>query len=358
MVLLAHGFVGIHSGSRIVADIQAVGRLAWSGVDLFFVLSGFLIGGILMDAKASPRYFTTFYARRAYRILPIYAIVLVSVYFLRYLPADISDGLIPRAMIPFATYVTFTQNFWMAALGNFGGGGLGVTWSLAIEEQFYLTAPLVVRRISRARLAYVLAAIVVLAPALRTWVILGLHWNHFAAFSLMPCRADALCLGMLSALLVRDSRAWEQLKRKRVALYWAAVGLLLVMAWLSYQGYRFNSTPMATFGYSVLGLFYTCCLLIALLKTPLVERALCNKWLIELGGISYCVYLIHQTMIRAGHMLVDTMFHRLGAHFSHAGFVSTLLGSLLGIAFAFAVAKVSWRFLEQPMLRRGHAYKY
>ena len=204
LVLLFHGLYNNHVDSKLVSIFLSLGRLSWSGVDLFLVLSGFLIGGILLDAKDSPRYFTTFYLRRAYRILPIYGVV-VGIYSLRYLPVSVLHSWAGSAAIPFGAYPTFTQNFWMASRGTFGPVSMAVTWSLAVEEQFYLTAPLIVRRLSRKRLVYMLAAIVFLAPILRVLLVFTFHQDCLAAYVLMPCRADALCLGMLSAILVRDA---------------------------------------------------------------------------------------------------------------------------------------------------------
>ena len=358
LVLLNHGPFTIQNVSPLASRLFAVGRLSWSGVDLFFVLSGFLIGGILVDVKNSPRYFATFYLRRAYRIFPLYIAVVLAVYTLKILPIGFAASSSGEATIPLAAYATFTQNLWMAYWGAFGSAALGVTWSLAVEEQFYLTAPLLVRRLTRVRLVYVLVAIIVLSPLLRVLLLFGFHSHNLAAYVLMPCRADALCLGMLSAIVARDSRAMGYLVRKPALLYWTMVGLLASLAWLTYEGFTWYSTPMATFGYSLLALFYTCCLLIALLKTPLVEMVLCNRWLIELGGISYCVYLIHGVLIRAGRTLVGAAFQHLAVHLQHAQAFTMFLGALLGIGFALAVAKLSWRFLEQPMLRRGHTYKY
>ena len=157
---------------------------------------------------------------------------------------------------------------------------------------------------------------------------------------------------------MRNPRAWKGLIRKRGLLFSATFGLLVAVAWLAYKHYSYYSAQMATFGYSLLAFFYACCLLIALLKTPVLERALCNKWLIELGGISYCVYLIHLPLIRAGWSMIETAFKYSGVHLKHEQVVFILAGSALGIGLTIAIAKLSWRFLEQPMLRRGHTYKY
>jgi peptidoglycan/LPS O-acetylase OafA/YrhL len=342
-----------------MAIFIGLGRLSWSGVDLFFVLSGFLIGGILLDAKDSPRYFATFYLRRAYRILPIYVVVVLSVFFLSYLPLPFLRSWIGSAAgIPFVSYATFTQNLWMAHLGTFGPLGLGMTWSLAIEEQFYLTIPLVIRRLNRSQIIRVLIGVVIGAPMLRTLLFFKFPHGNFADYVLMPCRADALCLGVLSAILVRDSRIWRNVVERRILLYWATVLPLAGVGWLTYKGYAFDAAPMVTFGYSVLALFYTCCLLIVLVETRVAQRVLCNKQLIRLGGISYCVYLIHGRLIAAGRYIFGFSFQHFDIHFPHSGGIVTFAGALFGIALTLVIAKVSWRILEQPMLQRGHAYKY
>src|ERR1043166_7724662 len=116
LVLLRH-LVPEQTTHPYFVPIITAARLTWSGVDLFFVLSGFLIGGILLDAKNSPDYLRTFYIRRAYRILPIYCVV-VCIFFI-WIIWVLSDG--PTSVaIPWFAYATLTQNFWMALLGDFG----------------------------------------------------------------------------------------------------------------------------------------------------------------------------------------------------------------------------------------------
>src|SRR5438477_2046042 len=159
-----------------------------------------------MDVRNSESYFETFYARRAYRILPLYVVVLAFYLFGYYLvdwhATSFADCWHQNA--PSWAYATFLQNFWMARTGSFGPVMMGVTWSLAVEEQFYLTAPVIVRYLSRIQLAFILFGIVLLAPIVRTVLFSKINNGDFAAYVLMPCRADALALGVLSALLVRN----------------------------------------------------------------------------------------------------------------------------------------------------------
>ena len=119
-------------------------QIGWSGVDLFFVLSGFLIGGILLDHRESKRILQTFYIRRACRILPLYlatfTLYVIGVYlFDNRVRTNFALPFINHGPIwPFAT---FTQNYWMAIAHEWGCAFNGMTWSLAVEEHFYLLLP-------------------------------------------------------------------------------------------------------------------------------------------------------------------------------------------------------------------------
>jgi len=126
------------------AYLLVPGRLAWSGVDLFFVLSGFLIGGILLHERDSPNYFRAFYTRRFFRIIPMYTVTLVFFYGLMFIVrAGYAKNFASMLndQLPWYSYPVFIQNFWMMFRDTLGPSTLGVTWSLAIEE-LYLTLPL------------------------------------------------------------------------------------------------------------------------------------------------------------------------------------------------------------------------
>src|SRR5205807_416466 len=140
-----------HSGYFLQAGpLTALGRFGWIGVDLFFVLSGFLITGILLDTRERPRYFLNFYARRALRIWPLYYAVIAFTYLA--VPRLGGDRLGLRLDFPWWIYGFYMVNL----LSDWGVTILGGLWSLAIEEQFYLVWPVVAALLNRNRLRFVL----------------------------------------------------------------------------------------------------------------------------------------------------------------------------------------------------------
>jgi peptidoglycan/LPS O-acetylase OafA/YrhL len=352
LVLLYHGLFTIRFESVTLIRLSAIGKLSASGVDLFFVLSGFLIGGILLDVKDSPHYFKTFYVRRAYRILPLYMAVL-GIWLLRL----ISFRLFPDWFgnpepkhIPFLSYVFFLQNFWMAFLGSFGLAFLSPTWSLAVEEQFYLTVPLIVRRLNRPTLAKLLLTVMLVAPLLRIWSHIAFPNGNLAALVLMPCRADALCLGVLCALAFRTPALWQRVDSQRTVLLWTAGGMVALLILLSYYP-RLLPGAMLVGGYSLIACFYACCLLIALTSKGIARRFLSLQPLTSLGTIAYCSYLLHLLLIDSCRSLFGTWFHSASSSMQS-------VSGLVGIGLTILIAIASWQFFESPLLRRGHTYHY
>jgi len=360
LVLLRHAIFGVTSvqgieaHSRFASFVIACGQLSWSGVDLFFVLSGFLIGGILLDARSSPRYFQTFYIRRAYRILPLYFLV-IGLSLLPHLLAQFSAARAAHTTplpLPWWSYATFTQNFWMAYLGVFGPSGMGITWSLAIEEQFYLSIPLLIRNVRPRNLVIVLLMVIACAPWLRVLLHSSMTYPGLASYVLMPTRADALCLGVLAALLVRNEVFWNWLQSNRRTL-WSVTGVFFLgVAYMTWQGYDALSFAMTTWGFSWLAAFYTCILLIAVSSSgEPASRILQNPSLMRLGTLAYCSYLVHVAIMNA-------LRHPLKAHFPEFPVAAWLVGGILGIALTLAVAALSYKYFEKPLLKRGHQYSY
>lgn len=360
LVLLRHAIFGVTSvqgietHSPLVSSLVAIGQLTWSGVDLFFVLSGFLIGGILLDARSSPHYFRTFYIRRAYRILPLYLLImglsLLPHLLVQFFPARAAR--MSPLPIPWWSYATFTQNFWMAHLGLFGPSGIGITWSLAIEEQFYLTIPLLIRKVRPRNLLIVLVTVIACAPWMRVLLHSSIAYPGIASYVLMPTRADALCLGVLAALLVRNPAFWNWLQSRRWMLWSATAIFFMGVAFMTWQGYDALSFAMTIWGFSWLAAFYTCILLIAISSNSgVVLRVLQNRSLMCLGTLAYCSYLVHVAIMNA-------LRHPLKAHFPQFPVAAWLVGGIVGIALTLAVAALSYKFFEKPLLRRGHQYSY
>ena len=159
---------------RVYASIA---RLGWSGVDLFFVLSGFLITGILCDAKGSPRSYRNFYVRRTLRIFPLYyAFVFFTLTIAPWLWPDTPLAEMARAEMRDTSEAwswLYLSNILFALKEGFGHPNLAVTWSLAIEEQFYLVWPLLVAGLGRHTLMWTCGGLMAVALAVRTGLVIA-----------------------------------------------------------------------------------------------------------------------------------------------------------------------------------------
>lgn len=323
--------------------------IGWTGVDLFFVLSGFLIGGILLDAKGSPRYFSTFYIRRLCRIVPLYALLLVLVAASNVFALEHAKQLRPlvgQSSVPWYAYLTFTQNVFMATQGKFGAISLAPTWSLAIEEQFYLILPLLIYVLPRRTVPWLLALTILGAPLIR----LTLYWKAYTwgAYFLLPSRADALACGVLAAWSLRQPRIVEHLFAYRLRFLMLLGVLGTGMFALALGGYgNYLAFPMFTAGYTYIALFYVIVILTAVSwQGSLLSRILTNRVLCECGAIAYAVYLLHEGI---------SWLFMTQAPGLPLGMVSrTAMAALV----TYLLAKLSWRFIEGPILELGRRADY
>ena len=208
MVLCVHFIGDAPAYTAMERALVKVANYGIWGVDLFFVLSGFLITGILYDSKGSPRYFRDFYVRRTLRIFPLYYGVLVILFLvLPALPAPYPPALAESAHHQ-AWLWLYSSNVYLAIHRAWVLPYVGHFWSLAVEEQFYLIWPLVVLSFGRRWLLRICVVVAVLALALRTGLSAA-GAGDVAQVVLTPCRFDALCAGGFLALAVRvvDSSA-------------------------------------------------------------------------------------------------------------------------------------------------------
>ena len=180
--------------------------MASSGVDLFFVLSGYLLGGILLDQRRSPQYFRAFYARRIWRTLPLYTVLLLAGGFVALTGYDELNPVLDETL-PWWSYVTMTQNVTRATYAGYGSVFTAPTWSLAIEEQFYLVLPLLLRAMTDRRVPVLAAVALIAAPVFRLAAAMSHVADPYAAaYAWPPCRVDVLFIGVLAAWVVRNWR--------------------------------------------------------------------------------------------------------------------------------------------------------
>ena len=359
MVVSFHYFLIPESHTPWVKAAGAMLGFGWSGVDLFFVLSGFLLGGILIDNFQSQNYFRTFYTRRVCRIFPLYYLWLALFYLLPFL---FTPGFLDSTSNGFFYLkkwgdIFFLQNFYRTGLDGFDALWMGVTWSLAVEEQFYLLVPVLLRFALPRKPIFVLVALILMVPLAR--IFLFLFYPSVFIHVLLPCRADTLLIGVLCAYLIRQKPVRDWLASNVKTLYAAAFCLGLFVAYLISLGYGFGfmkvltSFEMTSYGFSVLALFFAVLLMLATVdRTTIVARFLRNPLLRHFGRIAYGIYLIH-SVIRA--LILTWVF---GATSPATGILAQNIVSLGAFLLTWLVALLSWRFFEGPIVRWGHSFRY
>jgi peptidoglycan/LPS O-acetylase OafA/YrhL len=327
--------------------IRIASNLAWCGVDLFLVLSGFLIGGILIDRRDSPRLVGTFYLRRAARILPLYYLTLAVILLLHHSGEPDSFQLFPGWV-----YGTFLTNFALAAKQAWDWLPLSVLWSLAIEEQFYLVAPWVARMLPPARLPWFAGGMALVALLLRLGIIAWFPGGHFAAHVLMPTRMDGLALGLLAAWAVRREEARPALKRLAAAWRQILTIGLLGLAALTLLRPESGGVTLCIWGYSFLSVFFAGLVLIVYsVQPPILCRVLTWGPLTHLGRCSYFIYLWHA-------ILGVAVIRWLGGSPFRLESVPGFAVVAAGVAATWLAAAISWRFLEGPLVAWGHRRTY
>lgn len=343
LVLVWHFVVCATAGAptALAMWITRLGAFAWSGVDLFFVLSGYLITGILLDSSGSDRYFSSFYVRRCFRILPLYA-VLISVFFAvrAFTPDAVAQTFDPP--MPWWVYATFTTNFWV---GHYQAWQFyGITWSVAVEEQFYWILPLIIAFTPRRALLSTFSVLIAATMVIRALLVHTGTITQTSAHVLFFTRADALLLGGLGAIMIRDH---SHLLRRRLLTQLLAITTAAVAAY-HIKGCVMMSLPLINGGYTVLALMYLSFLLLATTQPTSLAARFCRIGsLRRVGQMAYGLYLIHDPVQFGLHHLIRHQRPR------HADLVDVAI-SALALALSVGLAAVSWRYFESKMIAIGH----
>jgi peptidoglycan/LPS O-acetylase OafA/YrhL len=343
------------------------------GVDLFFVLSGFLITGILLDSKEGDRYFRNFYARRTVRIFPLYYAVVFMTLVAMPAAADALDApIVEKQLRNFGRidgdevwYWAYLSNFSIAAAGTFRHSILDISWSLAIEEQFYVFWPLLVFCVSRRVLVRVCVGLIAAAAVLRIGLVLnGTH--PISIYVLTPCRMDSLAVGACVAAIVRSDGGIERLAGRCGVV--SISGILAFVGLAAFDSFSFplDGPPWATItgtltqcvGFTLLAIGFVGLLVLALTSGPShpLVRLLNARVLRTLGKYSYAIYFFHvpiQAVIRG---LIYGPANEKHAKWSFATLAgSELPGQIISYAvvtvITLAVAWVSWQLYEKQFLK-------
>lgn len=347
MVLCVH-FIG--DAPAFTAFERTMVKLAnygiW-GVDLFFVLSGFLITGLLFDSKGSARYFRNFYVRRTLRIFPLYYGVLAALFLvLPLLPTPYPTGLAESSHHQ-AWLWLYASNFYLAIHRGWVLPYVGHFWSLAVEEQFYLVWPIVVLSFGRRSLLGICVAVTILALVLRSLLSYA-GAGYVAQVVLTPCRFDALCVGGFLALAVRAVGLERVARTARRALGPLLGLVLLASVWNAARG-TLSDVVLPIRG-TLIALTFGALLVTSLAAktTSVLSRVLRSRVMCFLGTRSYGLYVFHGIFAYAMGEHREVL-DALGARVGSGAALLTAAGA--GTGLSVLVATISYELFEKPFLR-------
>jgi peptidoglycan/LPS O-acetylase OafA/YrhL len=343
LVFLYHYFPRQH-----LNPISILASAGWTGVDIFFVLSGFLITGILFDTLAKPHHLRNFFARRALRLFPVYLLMLALVFAFAHrlqLPLGWKD-------IPFFAYAANLSPAFNA-VPNFGPYlRFRHLWSLAVEEQFYLLwAPLVCLLARRSRI--IKACAIGIAAALLLRIAGAHHVPTIAIYQDLFTRMDSILCGSLLALGLRGNRGERWLHRSRLHGLFATGIVITIICFALSHSLHSERFPTLTFGYLGNDLWCTALLGLTLLPGTPVHRATNLRPLRFIGRYSYGLYLWHDIPGRAFDGWIaysQDLFHPI--------WLSGLFGVACLFAFCLLLAIASYHAVELPCLHLKRYFSY
>ncbi|HMU94055.1 MAG TPA: acyltransferase [Anaerolineales bacterium] len=343
--------------NAVLHFITSLTLYGWYALDTFFVLSGFLITGILLRTKEEKDYFKNFYVRRSLRVFPLYYFVLALILFLmpKLDPDYVAE--IPKAL----PYYLFYQQNWFHFLTNVKGTEhLSVTWSLAIEEQFYLLFPFLVYFTRKETLAKVAGGIIfvsilarVLSAFLWTDVDQMTNFYFYNTFT----RFEEISFGILIAVAFTYPDWKAKLSRIAMPVFLIAYPALLITEAVTSRSIgiphpAYGNVPLTVVGYTLASVFAAA--LIVVLTThdrmSFIRRFFRNKVLTFFGDHSYSIYLFHMPI---GLTLLDYLWRN-----DYRGWQIYFLYIGLTFGITIFISILTWNFLEKPMLGLKKYFEY
>ncbi|MGA2004828.1 MAG: acyltransferase [Terriglobales bacterium] len=396
LVFIHHTQASIPALTPFLLYLKYYAGLGWMGVDLFFVLSGFLITGILIDTREASNYFTGFYVRRVLRIFPLYYLVLISFIVASQILSNSHVQSAPKiaALVPlpedrwiYFCYLTNWIGLWKAQWDTRFASILAHFWSLGIEEQFYFVWPFVVWVVRPRAIPWIAGIVAGLSAIIRlAWVM------HSGVQMVVPplsieialatiCRLDALFMGALCAYFFRDRNL---LVRIHNWLPWVA-SLGIGLFFLAFSGMMFfprraglllyGSSPTVHHtledgtrllsecgGFTLLALGFGALVLLSThteTNSSWMQKLLKSRLLAPIGTYSYGIYVFHVPIIGLASALIFPAIRR-SVHSSGEAFVTACAYIVVLAAVTFVISALSYEFFEKKILyfKRSFGPKY
>lgn len=310
---------------------------------MFFVLSGFLITRILIKTRESKHYFRNFYVRRFLRIFPLYYLFLALFFFV--LPRiDAFIGLFSVDRAHFSWHLLFASNLLFSKLGFYPGHIVDVSWSLAIEEQFYLFWPFLVWTLSLKQLRWTCLFFFLLSQALIATQFVN-HGTLNSTYFFTLTRWDGIILGSALAATRPEPELWKQFIRFRNHILLMSLGLSL----LAFSKGIHTTSPLIQFiGFPSFAIFFSCLLSKLLESGPLFD-CFSLRPLKVLGKYSYGLYLFNKPTVIVLNKFLTPIFN--STFLQRVPDVSMFLFQFLAISASLGVAIPLFYCYEKPFLK-------
>lgn len=324
----------------------------WLGVDLFFVLSGFLITDILLNSVDKPHYLRNFYIKRILRIFPVYYLLLIICFFILPHITNLNQNLDYYKNNQLWLW-TYLQNWLYVFREPFGSKMLLHIWSLAVEEQFYLVWPITILLIRKPKVLLVIVATVLFIVAITRFILWSYHIEYLAYSTLYTyTRIDGICIGCMLALMLRIN---PELLKKYTPL------IVLGLAALNFGFYFFNAKHSNTIPYLAFVGYTTFAIMFGLLvneavsqKSKIIDLIFNNRILKFFGKISYGLYMYHLPVYI---ILFGMMQKTLSGIFSLNEKTLAIVASLVITAISILLSLLSYQYFEKPFLRLKRKYE-
>lgn len=329
--------------------------VGWVGVDIFFTLSGFLITSILLKSKTDEHYFKNFYVRRALRIFPLYY---AAILFVLFFAPKVEEEFTSQLSTVLPIMLLYQQNWALLFDGFFITQYLGITWSLAIEEQFYLIWPFIVYKLDREKLikfsiGYIVVSFIARVFGTFLWPDLQQASSFFYYTSF--ARFEEMLFGGLLAVFITYEGSLDKVRRFATPLFAVSFAIFIALHLLSLPGSphpEHSSVPLMLGGYTTAALFTLGLIGIFITHPPgnIFRRIFSNPILTFLGKYSYSMYLFHMTAVL---ILLDVFWYS-----EMRGWKAFFLYPATTYIATIVIALLTWHLLEKHMLGLKKYFEY